>query len=73
MNWNPSASIPLSPTEVTVDSSWERHPTARTIISVSGPGQLGGEMHESSPDTDLEKAMENPVPGRDRSFDDPSL
>ncbi|KAH9992062.1 hypothetical protein BJV77DRAFT_1004422 [Russula vinacea] len=65
MNWNPSASIPLSPTEVTVDSSWERHPTARTIISV--------ETHESSPDTDLEKAMENPVPGRNRSFEDPSL
>jgi hypothetical protein len=56
--WKPSA--PTSQIEVTVDTRCERHSTAQSIISVDG--QQGDKPHRSSLDSDLETAMENPVP-----------
>ena len=53
--WKPSAPTPLSQIEVTVNI----HSTAQSIISVDG--QLGNKPHRSSLDSDLERAMENPV------------
>ena len=55
-----SAPIPLSQVEVTVDIRCEQHSTTESTISVGG--QPGDELHRSSLDTDLERAMENPVP-----------
>ena len=54
----PSASTPLSQVEIAVETRYERHSTAQSIISVDG--QLGDEPHGSSLDGDFERATENP-------------
>ena len=56
----PFAPIPLSQVEVTVDIRCEQHSTTESTISVGG--QPGDELHRSGLDTDLERAMESPVP-----------
>lgn len=56
----PSAPTPFSPVEVTVDIRCERHSPAQSMISVNE--ELGDKLHRSSLDSDLESAMENPVP-----------
>ncbi|KAF8491207.1 hypothetical protein F5888DRAFT_1075420 [Russula emetica] len=58
--WKSSAPTPVSQIEVTLDTRCERHLTAQSIISVNG--QLGDKPHGSSLDSDLERAVENPVP-----------
>ncbi|KAF8489241.1 hypothetical protein F5888DRAFT_1808899 [Russula emetica] len=58
--WKPSAPTPVNQIEVTVDTRWERESTAQSTISVDG--QLCDKPHGSSLDSDLERAMENPVP-----------
>jgi hypothetical protein len=55
----PSAPTPVGQIEETVDTRCERHSTARSIIRVDE--QLGDKPHRSSPDSDLERAMGNPV------------
>ena len=58
--WKPSAPTPLSQVEITVNIRCEQHSTTESTISVGG--QPGDELHRSSLDTDLERAMESPVP-----------
>jgi hypothetical protein len=58
--WKPSAPTSVSWIEVIVHTCCERHSTAQSIISVDG--QLGDNLYGSSLDSDLERAMENPVP-----------
>ncbi|KAF8491210.1 hypothetical protein F5888DRAFT_1075666 [Russula emetica] len=58
--WKSSAPTPVSQIKATLDTRCERHLTAQSIISVNG--QLGDKPHGSSLDSDLERAMENPVP-----------
>ena len=55
----PSAPTPVSQIEVIVDTRCERHSTEQSMISEDG--QLGYKPHRSSLDSDLERAMENPV------------
>ncbi len=61
----PSASTPLSQIEIAVETHYERHLTAQSIMSVDG--QLGDKPHRSSLDYDVERATENPDP-RKRSL-----
>ena len=56
----PSAPIPPSQVEVTIDIRCEPHSTAQSLISAGG--QLGGKQDSSSLDSDLERAAKNTVP-----------